>query len=73
MRTRIVTILVVLAAATAAHARVQQVRQYAAKFTRRYRLPREHYFAAWEELIAEYRPARSLEDVLGSDDDQPDA
>ena len=32
MRTRIVTILVVLAAATAAHAQVQQVRQYAAKF-----------------------------------------
>jgi hypothetical protein len=32
MRTRIVTILVVLAAATAAHAQVQQMRQYAAKF-----------------------------------------
>lgn len=32
MRTRIVTILVVLAAATAAHAQVPQVRQYAAKF-----------------------------------------
>src|SRR4051812_17094505 len=32
MRTRIVTILVVLAAATAAHAQVLQVRQYAAKF-----------------------------------------
>jgi hypothetical protein len=32
MRARIVTILVVLAAATAAHAQVQQVRQYAAKF-----------------------------------------
>jgi hypothetical protein len=32
MRTRIVTILVVLAAATAAHAQTLQVRQYAAKF-----------------------------------------
>jgi hypothetical protein len=32
MRTRIVTILVVLAAATVAHAQVPQVRQYAAKF-----------------------------------------
>ncbi|HEV7426007.1 MAG TPA: hypothetical protein VGQ46_06530 [Thermoanaerobaculia bacterium] len=32
MRTRIVTILIVLAAATAAHAQTQQVRQYAAKF-----------------------------------------
>lgn len=32
MRTRIVTILVVLAAATAVQAQVQQVRQYAAKF-----------------------------------------
>jgi hypothetical protein len=32
MRTRIVTILVVLAAATAAHAQTHQVRQYAAKF-----------------------------------------
>jgi hypothetical protein len=32
MRTRILTILVVLAAATAVHAQVLQVRQYAAKF-----------------------------------------
>jgi|SRR5947209_17751182 len=32
MRTRIVTILVVLAAATAAQAQIAQVRQYAAKF-----------------------------------------
>jgi hypothetical protein len=32
MRTRIVTILVVLAAATATHAQTLQVRQYAAKF-----------------------------------------
>lgn len=32
MRTRIVTILAVLAAATAAHAQTLQVRQYAAKF-----------------------------------------
>jgi hypothetical protein len=32
MRTRIVTILIVLAAATAAHAQTLQMRQYAAKF-----------------------------------------
>jgi hypothetical protein len=32
MRTRILTILIVLAAATVAHAQVPQVRQYAAKF-----------------------------------------
>jgi hypothetical protein len=43
------------------------------ELTRRYRIPRDQYLAAWEELIAEYHPARSLEDVLGSDDDQPDA
>ena len=43
------------------------------EFPRRYRVPREQYFAAWEELIREYHPARSLEDVLGDGDDQPDA
>jgi hypothetical protein len=42
-------------------------------FTRRYRVPREQYVAAWEDLIREYHPAKSLEDVLGGDDDQPDA
>ena len=41
--------------------------------TRRYRIPRDHYLAAWDALIREYHPARSLEDVLGSGDDQPDA
>jgi len=41
--------------------------------TRQYRIPREQYLAAWEELIREYHPAKSLEDVLGSGDDQPDA
>jgi hypothetical protein len=41
--------------------------------TRRYRIPREHYLAAWDDLIRQYHPARSLEDVLGSGDDQPDA
>jgi hypothetical protein len=41
--------------------------------TRRYRIPREQYLAAWDELIREYHPARSLEDVLGSGEDQPDA
>jgi hypothetical protein len=41
--------------------------------TRRYRIPREQYLAAWEELIREYHPARSLDDVLGSGDDLPDA
>ena len=40
---------------------------------RRYRVPREQYLAAWDELIREYHPARSLEDVLGTDDDLPDA
>ena len=42
------------------------------ELTRRYRVPREQYLAAWEELIARYHPARSLEEVLGSGD-QPDA
>jgi len=41
--------------------------------TRRYRIPRDQYLAAWEELIREYHPASTLEDVLGSGDDQPDA
>jgi len=41
--------------------------------TRRYRVPREQYLAAWDALIREYHPARSLEDVLGAGDDQPDA
>jgi hypothetical protein len=41
--------------------------------TRRYRIPRDQYLAAWDALIREYHPARSLEDVLGSGDDQPDA
>jgi hypothetical protein len=42
-------------------------------FTRRYRIPREQYLAAWHDLIARYHPARSLEDVLGAGDEQPDA
>jgi hypothetical protein len=41
--------------------------------TRRYRIPREQYLAAWDDLIREYHPAKSLEDVLGAGDDQPDA
>jgi hypothetical protein len=41
--------------------------------TRRYRIPREQYLAAWDDLIREYHPARSLEEVLGEGDDQPDA
>jgi hypothetical protein len=41
--------------------------------TRRYRIPRAQYLAAWDDLIREYHPARSLEDVLGAGDDQPDA
>ena len=41
--------------------------------TRRYRIPREQYLAAWDDLIRQYHPARSLEDALGADDDQPDA
>jgi hypothetical protein len=43
------------------------------ELTRRYRIPRDQYLAAWDALIREYHPARSLEDVLGSGDDQPDA
>jgi hypothetical protein len=43
------------------------------ELTRRYRIPREQYLAAWDDLIREYHPARSLEDVLASGDDQPDA
>jgi hypothetical protein len=41
--------------------------------TRRYRIRREQYLAAWDDLIREYHPAQSLEDVLGAGDDQPDA
>ena len=41
--------------------------------TRRFRIPREQYLAAWNDLIRKYHPARSLEDVLGAGDDQPDA
>jgi hypothetical protein len=36
--------------------------------TRRYHVPREQYLGAWEDLIREYHPAQSLEDVLGGDD-----
>ena len=43
------------------------------ELTRRYRVPRDHYLAAWDALIREYHPARSLEEVLGEGDDQPDA
>ena len=43
------------------------------ELTRRYRIPRDQYLAAWDALIREYHPARSLEDVLGEGDDQPDA
>jgi hypothetical protein len=43
------------------------------ELTRRYRIPREQYRAAWEDLIREYHPAKSLEDLLGGEDDQPDA
>jgi hypothetical protein len=34
---------------------------------RRYRIPREHYLAAWDALIREYHSPMSLEDVLGDD------
>ena len=43
------------------------------ELTRRYRIPRDQYLAAWEELIRQYHPAQSLDDVLGSGDDLPDA
>jgi hypothetical protein len=42
-------------------------------FTRRYRIPREQYLAAWNDLIRRYHPAKSLDDFLGAGDDQPDA
>jgi hypothetical protein len=42
-------------------------------FTRRYRLPRDQYLAAWNDLIREYHPPKSLEEVLGGEDDQADA
>ena len=34
---------------------------------RRYRIPRERYLAAWDELIRRYHSPMSLEDVLGED------
>jgi len=34
---------------------------------RRYRIPREHYMAAWETLIRQYHSPMSLEDVMGED------
>src|SRR5258706_10882157 len=40
---------------------------------RRYRISRERYLAAWDELMRRYHPALSVEDVLGAGDDLPDA
>jgi hypothetical protein len=40
--------------------------------TRRYRVRRQ-YLAAWNDLIRQYQPAKSLDDVQGGGDDQPDA
>jgi hypothetical protein len=40
---------------------------------RRYRIPRDHYLAAWDELIRQYHRAVSLEDVLGGDESPADA
>lgn len=34
---------------------------------RRYRIPREHYFAAWDTLIRRYHSPLSFEDVMGED------
>lgn len=34
---------------------------------RRYRIPREHYMAAWDALIRRYHSPMSLEDVMGED------
>jgi hypothetical protein len=42
-------------------------------FTRRYRVSRDQYLAAWDDLIREYHPAKSLEEVLGAAEDQADA
>jgi hypothetical protein len=40
---------------------------------RRYRIPRDQYLTAWNELMVQYHPPLALEDVLGAGDDQPDA
>jgi hypothetical protein len=37
------------------------------RLLRRYRIPREHYLAAWDTLIRQYHLAMSLEDVMGED------
>jgi hypothetical protein len=39
-----------------------------APLTRSYRIPRVQYLGAWEDLIREYHPAKSLEEVLGGDE-----
>jgi hypothetical protein len=41
--------------------------------TRRYRIPRDEYLAAWDDLIRRYHPAKSIEEVLGGDEDALDA
>jgi hypothetical protein len=40
---------------------------------RRYRVPRDQYLTAWNELMVQYHPPLALEDVLGAEDDLPDA
>ena len=41
--------------------------------TRRYRIPRDQYLTAWNELMVRFHPPLALEDVLGDGDDLPDA
>jgi hypothetical protein len=40
---------------------------------RRYRIPRDQYVTAWNELMVRFHPPLALEDVLGEGDDLPDA
>ncbi|MEA2238832.1 MAG: hypothetical protein QOC81_3556 [Thermoanaerobaculia bacterium] len=41
--------------------------------TRSYRIPRDRYLTAWNELMVRFHPPLALEDVLGEGDDLPDA
>ena len=40
---------------------------------RRYRVPRDHYIAAWDDLIRRYHRAVPLDEVLGGEEDAIDA
>jgi hypothetical protein len=42
---------------------------YVTENDRRFRVPRDDYFAAWEALIASYNPSLSLEEIFRDDED----